>query len=46
MLDRLIAGGVALILAVGLSKLLERYRERTAFRLRMLEGNKISEPSH
>lgn len=33
--------GIALILAVGLSKLLERYRERTAFKLRMLEVNRI-----
>ena len=37
--------GLALIAAVGLSKLLERYRERTAFRMRALEINRISEPS-
>jgi len=34
--------GLALILAVGLSKLLERYRERTAFKLRALEVNRIA----
>ena len=33
--------GLALIAAVGLSKLLERYRERTAFKLRALEVNRI-----
>ncbi len=34
--------GVALILAVGLSKLLERYRERNAFKLRALEVNRLN----
>lgn len=35
--------GVALIVAVGLSKLLERYRERTAFRLRALEVSQTAD---
>lgn len=35
--------GVALIVAVGLSKLLERYRERTAFRLRSLEVSQAAD---
>lgn len=35
--------GIALILAVGLSKLLERYRERRAFRLRMAEVDRLTQ---